>query len=124
MTRSRSAAALAAVLGGLLVGKTTPDAAAQSTGRATVYRDPWGVPHADADREEDRFYGLGYAQAEDRLTTILALYLRVRDEQAAAFGPTLLESDFDQLLQRHLVESRTGLPRRPTRLGSAVRHRM
>ena len=106
-----------AVVVALLVGPASPDAAAQAAaGRATVYRDPWGVPHAYADREEDGFYGLGYAQAEDRLTTILAFYLRVKGEQAAVFGPTFVESDFDQLLQRHLVESRAGLPRLPPQL--------
>jgi acyl-homoserine lactone acylase PvdQ len=33
----------------------------------TIYRDNWGVPHIYAEREEDGFYGLGYAQAQDRL---------------------------------------------------------
>ncbi|MFN0178018.1 MAG: penicillin acylase family protein [Gemmatimonadales bacterium] len=104
------------LVAGPIIQPATSQAAAQSTGRATVYRDPWGIPHAYADREEDGFFGLGYAQAEDRLTTILALYLRAKGEQAAAFGPTFLESDFDQLLLRHLVESRAGMPRMPPQL--------
>src|SRR5882762_1114279 len=47
-------------------------------GTVTVYRDDWGVPHVYASREEDGFYGLGYAQAEDRLEGILRRYLEVR----------------------------------------------
>jgi acyl-homoserine lactone acylase PvdQ len=27
----------------------------------TIYRDDWGVPHIYAAREEEGFYGLGYA---------------------------------------------------------------
>src|SRR5262249_12706763 len=64
----------------------------------TLYRDPWGTPHAYADREEDGFYGLGYAQAEDRLSTILTLYLRVRGEEASVFGRDFIDADADQLL--------------------------
>jgi len=88
----------------------------QAAGRVTVYRDPWGVPHSYAEREEDGFYGLGYAQAQDRLATILALYARVMGEQAAAFGPTFVDADFDQLLLRHLAESRAGIDRVPPQL--------
>jgi acyl-homoserine lactone acylase PvdQ len=84
---------------------------AAQTGKVTLYRDPWGTPHAYAEREEDGFYGLGYAQAEDRLSTILALYLRVRGEQAAAFGSSSVEADVHQLLLRHLIEARAGFAR-------------
>ncbi len=94
------------------------ETAAQPSGRVSIYRDPWGVPHAYADREEDGFDGLGYAQAEDRLDTILALYLRVKGEQAAAFGAGYLESDFDQRMYRHLVESRAGMARVPAQLST------
>ena len=95
----------------LLTGIPLSSGAAQSAGKVTLYRDPWGTPHAYADREEDGFYGLGYAQAEDRLSTVLALYLRVRGEQASAFGPSFVEADRDQLLFRHLAEARIGLAR-------------
>ena len=39
----------------------------------TLYRDDWGVPHLYADSEEAGYYGLGYAQAEDRLEQILGM---------------------------------------------------
>ena len=100
----------------LFAGVAISGAHAQSTGEATLYRDPWGVPHVYADREEDGFYGLGYAQAEDRLSTLLGLYLAVKGERAAAFGTSAVESDFDQLRLRHLVEARAGLKRMPPQL--------
>ena len=93
----------------------TPDAAAQ-VGEATLYRDAWGVPHVYAEKEEDGFYGLGYAQAEDRLSTLLGVYLRVKGEAAAAFGSAQVESDFEQRRLRHLAESRAALKRLPPQL--------
>jgi acyl-homoserine lactone acylase PvdQ len=115
--RRRWAAVLLSAVS-LTVGLPGSRFQAQTIGRVTVYRDPWGVPHSYADREEDGFYGVGYAQAEDRLATILMLYLRVKGEQAAAFGPNYLEADFDQLLLRHLSESRAGLKRVPPQLAT------
>lgn len=52
--------------------EATPDA---SAGSVTVYRDTWGVPHIVADSLELAAYGIGYAQAEDRLAD---LYTNVR----------------------------------------------
>jgi len=56
-------------------------------GRVTIFRDRWGMAHLYAAREEDGFFGLGYATAEDRLEQVLLLYLGVKGELAAAFGP-------------------------------------
>jgi penicillin amidase len=36
-------------------------------GQVTMFRDRWGMAHLYAAREEDGFFGLGYATAEDRL---------------------------------------------------------
>jgi acyl-homoserine-lactone acylase len=55
-------------------------------GAVQIYRDSYGLPHLYAQREEDGFYGLGYALAEDRLQQVLTLYLAVRGELAATFG--------------------------------------
>jgi acyl-homoserine-lactone acylase len=44
------------------------------------------MPHLYAAREEDGFYGLGYATGEDRLTQVLTWYVAVRGELAATFG--------------------------------------
>src|SRR5688572_14453983 len=73
----------------LLLG--TPAAVwAQTERQVTIYRDPRGVPHSYADREASGFFGLGYAQAEDRLNVVLALYARVKGQQALAFGPSFV----------------------------------
>jgi acyl-homoserine-lactone acylase len=52
-----------------------------------VYRDSVGMAHLYADREQDAFYGLGYASGEDRLEQVLTFYVAVRGELAATFGP-------------------------------------
>jgi acyl-homoserine lactone acylase PvdQ len=44
------------------------------------------MPHLYAAREEDGFYGLGYATGEDRLAQVLTWYVAVRGELAATFG--------------------------------------
>jgi hypothetical protein len=62
-------------------------------GQVTIFRDRWGMAHLYAAREEDGFFGLGYATAEDRLDQVLLLYLGVRGELAAAFGPGPIGAD-------------------------------
>jgi acyl-homoserine-lactone acylase len=60
----------------------------------TIYRDSWGVPHVVADSEAAAAYGLGYAQAEDRLGDI---YINIRTaigRMAEAFGPEHVERDY------------------------------
>ena len=51
-----------------------------------LYRDSVGMAHLYAEREQDAFYGLGYASGEDRLEQVLTLYVAVRGELAATFG--------------------------------------
>lgn len=51
-----------------------------------LYRDEYGMAHLYAAREEDGFYGLGYAIGEDRLLQVLTWYVAVRGELAATFG--------------------------------------
>lgn len=58
-----------------------------SSGSVTLYRDTYGSPHLYAEREEDGYFGLGYAIAEDRLPSVLLLYRMLRGELAEAFGP-------------------------------------
>jgi acyl-homoserine-lactone acylase len=54
--------------------------------QAHLLRDSVGMAHIYATREEDAFYGLGYATAEDRLEQVLTWYVAVRGELAATFG--------------------------------------
>jgi len=60
----------------------------------TVYRDRWGVPHIYAKTAADGAYGLGYAQAEDRLDDI---YISLRTGlgiMSEAFGKKYVEQDY------------------------------
>ncbi len=92
-------------------------------GKATLVRDTWGVAHIYAENEEDGFYALGYAQAEDELRGILLAYLGVRGELASVFGPdtigeesvlfiegTTIEHDLKVRRLRHLERAREEFP--------------
>jgi acyl-homoserine-lactone acylase len=65
--------------------------------KVTIYRDDWGVPHIYSDDEAAGFFGLGYAQAEDRLEDILKRYLAVEGRSSSVFGKTYLEKDMHNL---------------------------
>ncbi len=80
-------------------------------GQATIYRDDWGVPHIYAATESAGFYGLGYAQAEDQLESILRLFLIARGELARAVGKDALESDAAARQWMHAEEARAGFSR-------------
>ena len=60
---------------------------------ATIHRDEYGVPHIFADTEADALRGFGYAQAEDRLGTLLTHYLAARGAAASVLGAGYLERD-------------------------------
>ena len=69
--------------------------------KVTVHRDKWGVPHVYADTAAEGAYGLGYAQAEDRLNDI---YMSIRTgtgTMAEAFGPQHVEQDYIMRLCRN-----------------------
>lgn len=55
-------------------------------GTVHLLRDQWGLPHLYAQREEDGYFGLGYALAEDRLEQVLLTYLHVSGRLAEFFG--------------------------------------
>ena len=40
----------------------------------TIYRDSYGAPHIYAESEPEALYGVGYAQAQDRLGTMMKTY--------------------------------------------------
>lgn len=69
--------------------------------QVTIHRDKWGVPHVYADTAANGAYGLGYAQAEDRLDDI---YMSIRTgtgTMAEAFGPKYVEEDYMMRLCRN-----------------------
>jgi penicillin amidase len=67
----------------------------------TIYRDTFGIPHIFASTEEGATYGMGYAQAEDRLEGLLKQYRRAEGTMAEVFGPEFLRDDYRQRLWRH-----------------------
>ena len=62
--------------------------------QVTVYRDTWGVPHVYADTEAAGAYGLGYAQAEDRLGDIYEAVRTGMGLMSEAFGKEHLQTDY------------------------------
>ncbi|HEV3118386.1 MAG TPA: penicillin acylase family protein, partial [Gemmataceae bacterium] len=78
-----------------------------SAGRAghneevTIYRDEFGTPNIFAATEEGAAYGMGYAQAEDRLQEIFKQYRRAEGTMAEVFGPQFFQDDYRQRVWQH-----------------------
>jgi acyl-homoserine-lactone acylase len=77
----------------LLARAALGQAPSQLWTEATIYRDNWGVPHVYAENPHALAFAFGYAQAEDRLETIMRAYRLVTGRAAAVFGPDYAESD-------------------------------
>jgi hypothetical protein len=88
-------------------------AAAPPAGSVAIYRDDWGVPHVHAAREEDGYFGLGYAVAQDDLEDVLRQIAIGRGETARYFGPRFIEADRMYALFDVRAESAAGLRRLP-----------
>ncbi len=85
---------------------TSALAADVSGQKVTIYRDTYGVPHIYGDSEAAAAFGQGYAQAEDRLETVLKAYLKAQGKMAKAFGEGWIEQDYIQRVCRHAEISR------------------
>src|SRR5262249_12684281 len=68
--------------------------------QATIYRDEFGIPHIFADTLESAAYGVGYAQAEDRLEELLKNYRRANGTMSEVFGPEYFRQDLIQRMWR------------------------
>jgi acyl-homoserine-lactone acylase len=73
---------------------------------AAIYRDEYGIPHVFAQTLEAASFGVGYAQAEDRLEELLKNYRRANGTMAEVFGPDSYRSDLIQRMWRHSEISR------------------
>ncbi len=69
----------------------TTTAAVQA--RVDIERDEWGIPHIFAENEDDLFFGLGYAMAQDRLFQLDWLRRRGTGRLSEILGPEGLEFD-------------------------------
>jgi len=85
-------------------------------GTVTIVRDDWGVPHVFAEREQDGFYGYGYALAEDRLENVLRRYLAAESRLASVYGVDSVEKDFWRLRFMHLEVARRSFAQMPPQL--------
>ncbi|MBA2688818.1 MAG: penicillin acylase family protein [Gemmatimonadaceae bacterium] len=85
----------------------------RSVGHVSIVRDEWGVPHVYASREEDGYYGLGYALAQDRLQTLLGRYLAATSRLASVYGRDSLDKDLSKLKWAHLDLARDSYRRMP-----------
>ena len=61
--------------------------------RVDIKRDEWGIPHIFAENEDDLFFGLGYAMAQDRLFQLDWLRRRGTGRLSEILGPEGLEFD-------------------------------
>jgi len=84
---------------------------APPVGSADIYRDPFGVPHINAVREEDGFFALGYAVAEDNLEDVLRQVVLARGEGARFFGPSFVAVDQLHALFEISTKAREGYAR-------------
>jgi len=95
MLSSRNFALTAAMFLLALLGSGPAAAQSESeAGSVTIYRDTYGVPYIYGNTDADSAYGLGYAQAEDRLDDI---YLNIRiavGRMAEVLGKDHVQSDY------------------------------
>jgi acyl-homoserine-lactone acylase len=79
----------------------SPAASLSDTEEITILRDDFGIPHIFGQTEEGAAFGMGYAQAEDRLEEIFKQYRRAEGTMSEAFGPENLHDDYRQRVWQH-----------------------
>jgi acyl-homoserine lactone acylase PvdQ len=94
--------------------------AAEDTEEVTIYRDDFGIPHIFAKTEEGAVYGMGYAQAEDRLEELLKQYRRAAGTMAEAFGAEFVQHDYRQRLWQHRAIAEANYPKLPSKVRSLI----
>ena len=97
-------AVIAVVLVYYLAARSLPDydktlAVAGTDGEIEIVRDNSAVPHIFAGSDDDAFYGLGYAHAQDRLWQMVLLRRTVQGRLSEVFGRRTLDTD---ILMRRL----------------------
>jgi acyl-homoserine-lactone acylase len=82
----------------------------------TICRDDFGIPNIFAKTEEGAVFGMGYAQAEDRLEELFKQYRRAEGTMAEVFGPQFLRDDYRQRLWRHRAVAEENYPKLPAKI--------
>ena len=75
--------------------------------KVTIRRTTYGVPHILAEDYRSLGFGLGYAQAEDHMVTIMKLILTSRGEKSKYFGGTSGNIKSDLWYKQYRVQERT-----------------
>lgn len=107
------------IIGCVLLLGSVAAAADQSV---TIYRDTWGVPHIYAETPEAGAYGLGYAQAEDRLSDIHLALRTGMGTMSEALGERFVDHDYLMWLCRNAELARDTWDEMPAHLQSFVEH--
>ena len=95
--------------------------ASMATGeKVTIVRDEWGVPHVFAETEAGGCYGLGWAQAEDRLEQLLRNYRWAAGTMSEAFGEEHVEHDWQCRLVGHQEVSKRRYAEVPEDVRAAI----
>ncbi|HJN15251.1 MAG TPA: penicillin acylase family protein, partial [Armatimonadota bacterium] len=85
-----------------------------------IARDEWGVPHVFGDTPAAGCYGLGWAQAEDRLEQLLWNYRWATGTMAEAFGEGWVEHDWQARLVGHQEVSQAKYADEPADVRAAI----
>src|SRR5260370_15134717 len=93
---------------------------AGNTEEVTIYRDQFGTPNIFAATEEGAAYGMGYAQAEDRLEEIFKQYRRAEGTLAEVFGPQFFQDDYRQRVWQHRAVSEANYPKLSAKLRGII----
>jgi acyl-homoserine-lactone acylase len=102
------------VLSAIVCADLTP--AAEDGEEIVILRDQFGVPSIFAKTEEGAVFGMGYAQAEDRLEELLKQYRRCEGTMAEVFGPTFVRDDYRQRLWQHRAIAEANYGKLPAKI--------
>src|SRR5437016_4440119 len=62
-------------------------------GRVTISRDRWGIPHVEAEHDDDAWFALGFCQAQDRAFQLESILHVTRGTLAEMVGVRGLPAD-------------------------------